>query len=173
MLKHMTVFERATAAKVEAKLVIRGFVRELTLCEPGKEFASDTFMVGDTPMEIRVYPNGYTDEHEGHVSVYLENNSKVDVTVQCQLHTDAKTEQFVTTVRAKRGWGFKKFLTHAECKQEYSEKDFVLTATVEIPGESLKIPSGNSAGGAGTPKFNVWERVYENMQHTDFKLIFA
>ena len=76
MLEHVTVFERATETKVEAKLVIRGFVRELTLCEPGKEFLSDTFMVGDTPMEIRVYPNGYTDEHKGHVSVFLKNKHR-------------------------------------------------------------------------------------------------
>ena len=173
MLEHVTVFERATETKVEAKLVIRGFVRELTLCEPGKGFLSDTFMVGDTPMALKVYPNGHTDEHKGHVSVFLKNNSNVDVTVQCQMHTDAKTEQFDHVVEAEHGYGFGNFLTHAECTQEYSEKDFVVTATVEVPGESLKIPGGNSAGGAGTTKFNVWERVYENMQHTDFKLIFA
>jgi len=168
MLEHVTVFERATETKVTAKLVIREFVRELTLCKPGKEFVTDPFMVGDTPMAITVYPNGETDEVKGHVSVFLMNSSKVDVNVQCQMHMDAKTIHFDRVVEAESGWGYPEFLTHAECIQEYSEKDFVVTATVEIHGESLKI----LGGGGETPKFNVWENVYKQMQQSDFKFVF-
>ena len=81
MLKHVTVFDRSTETKVEAKLVIRGIVRELTLCKPGKEFESDTFMVGNTPMVISVCPNGGLDQYKGHMSVFLKNISKVDTKI--------------------------------------------------------------------------------------------
>merc|ERR1719239_2134999 len=112
-------------------------------------------------MTITVYPNGETEEVKGHVSVFLMNSSKTDINIQCQMHTDAKTVEFDQTVEAEDGWGYTKFLTHADCIQEYSEKDFVVTATVEVPGESLKIPGGNAAP---TSKFNILKNVYEQMQ---------
>ena len=43
--------------------------------------ASDTFMVGATPMSIRVYPNGYSDKHKGNVSVVLWNLSDAALSV--------------------------------------------------------------------------------------------
>ena len=79
--------------------------------------------------------------------------------------TDVRTLAFdYHDVPAGKGIVFGKFLTHEECAAAYKEKDFVVTAKIEIPGQNIKIPKKE--------KFNVLENVYKKMQWTDFKLVF-
>ena len=84
-----TVYTKGPKAKVTAELVIKDFLEVMRTSLPGKEYVSDTFMVGDTPMAITVYPNGFLQDDRGYVSVYLCNNSTVDIPVKCQFICDA------------------------------------------------------------------------------------
>ena len=58
MRRSRTVYARAAGSKATAELVIKDFLALMEASKPGKYFKSDTFMVGDTPMEVKVYPNG-------------------------------------------------------------------------------------------------------------------
>ena len=80
--------------KVTGKLVIKNLVEVMAGFQPGEEIDSDTFMSGDIPLRIHVYPNGYNDESKGFVSVFLKNQGDDEISVKCQLITDVKTMEF-------------------------------------------------------------------------------
>ena len=64
------------------------------------------------------------------------------------------------------------FLTQEDCTEAYGDKDFVLTAKLELPGEPVKIFGSQSAPAPKRQKkFNVFENVYKQMQRTDFTLV--
>ena len=169
-MENVTVFAKASPVQATAKVVIKDFLEVMGKSEVGKEYKSDRFMVGDTDMEIGIYPNGDQEEHKGFVSVFLGNNSDKDATAKCQFVTDAKTLTFKQEVGAKKGWGYARFLPHTKCTEVYMDKDFVLTANVEIEGKDLKL-SGNDTV-AAFKKFGVWENVYRKMQDANFTLVF-
>ena len=170
-MENVTVFAKASPVQATAKVVIKDFLEVMGKSEVGKEYKSDRFMVGDTDMEIGIYPNGDQEEHKGFVSVFLGNNSDKDATAKCQFVTDAKTLTFKDVqVKAKKGWGFGQFLTHSKCTEVYKEKDFVVTANVEIQGKDLKILGNETV--TAFKKFGVWENVYRKMQDANFTLVF-
>ena len=156
------------------KLVIKNFAKVMAGFKPGMLIESDPFMLGDTPLAIRVYPNGDRHSSKGHVSLFLQNNGDDDIRVKGQLITDLNTIDFEYTefVQAKGGWGIDKFLTHAECADAYKDKDFVVEAKLEIPGEVTKIAGRQSAAATKKRKFDVWENVYNEMAGADFTLVF-
>ena len=125
----MTVYARSAGKQGSTKLVIKDFVEVVGKSKPGKCYPSDTFMVGDIPMIIEVYPNGATDEEKGNVSVYLWNKSECVVKVECRFVTGKKDRSFEYKMRPREIWGFDQFLTHTECAEAFKEKDFVLTAS--------------------------------------------
>ena len=55
------------------KMVIKDFVEVMAGFELGKTIDSNSFMVGDTPMNITVYPNGNSSKTKGHVGLTLFN----------------------------------------------------------------------------------------------------
>ena len=75
-------------------------------------------------------------------------------------------------MKAKAIRGQDKFATHAICTEAYQEKDFVVTAKVEAPGQNVKVIGKQSAAPSKKRKFNVLENVYTKMQRTDFTLVF-
>ena len=160
--------------QVTGKLVIKNFVEVMAGFKPGRFILSDPFNVGDTPMAIKVYLNGRDNKETGNVGVFLMNHSDADINVKCQLNTDVATWEFSYTdkVDARGGWGNAKFLTHAKCAEAFKEKDFVVTAKVEIPGEPVKIVGIESARAPKKQKFNLLETVYNNMEKSDFTLVF-
>ena len=137
MEENHTVFVKGPPIKATAKITIKDFVEVITTSKEGEVIHSEDFMVGNTPMAIEVTPGG--EEHKGYMSVFLWNKDKVDRTVKCQFICAAKSLAFDHEIRANRTWGSPKFLSHALCKDLFKEKDFVLTADVEIPGEGMKI----------------------------------
>ena len=169
-MENVTVFAKASPVQATAKVVIKHFLEVMERSEVGKGYPSDSFMVGDTEMQIVLYPNGKTEDCKGFVSVFLCNNSDKDATAKCQFVTDAKTWTFKDKVPAKKGWVYNKLLTHSKCTEVYMDKDFVLTANVEVEGEDLKL-SGNDTV-AAFKKFGVWENVYRKMQDANFTLVF-
>ena len=114
-MENHTVYAKSADVQVTAKLTIKDFIEVMKTSKPGKFYSSDTFMVGDTPMAIHVYPNGQEDKYKGIVSVFLWNEGDADVSVKWQMITDAKTISFDHEVRAQNSWGRFEFLSHAEC----------------------------------------------------------
>ena len=171
MEKSTTVYAKAPGMKATAELVIKDFLEVMKTSQPGKSYASDTFMVGDAPMAIEVFPNGDIDEYKGYVGVFLDNLGDAHVNVKCQFVAEAKTISFDRLLKEQNGiYGTAKFLSHAECNEFYKEKDFVLTAHVEIPGEDLKIMGNEDA--VVPKKFDFRESLFSKMTDSNFKLVF-
>ena len=173
-MEHTTVVDaKSGIIQVTERLVIKNFVEVMAGFESGRFIESEPFNLGDTPMAVRVYPNGRTEEERGNVSVFLWNKSDADINVKCQFITEVASKEFdyKKTVKAGNGFGFGDFLPHAECAEAFKDKDFIVTAKVEIPGEPVKIAGIESA--AKKQKFNVWETVYKKMEETDFTLVFG
>ena len=169
-MEHTTVFDGSTT-QVTAKLVIKNLVEIMPGFESGKSIKSDPFMVGDTILTLKVYPNGLRESDAGDVDCFLSNSGDADILLKGQLITEVKTKEFDYT-RFQPTDGMCLPLTHAECTEAYSDKDFVLTAKLELPGEPVKIFGTLSAPPAAKrKKFNVFENVYKQMQRTDFTLV--
>ena len=166
-MEHTTVFDGSTT-QVTGKLVIKNLVEIMPGFEVGKSIESDPFLVGDTAMVLEVYPNGLDEASAGDVDCYLYNDGEADILLKGQLITEVDTEEFDYT-RLGPTEGKCLSLTHAECTGAYADKDFVVTAKLELPGEPVKIFGSNSAPAA--KKFNVFENVYKQMQRTDFTLV--
>ena len=169
-MEGVTVFSgKSGIIQVTEKLVIKDFLEVMRAFPPGKSFESVPFMVGDTPVTIEVYPNGDVNKYKGHVSIFLRNKSNEDINVKCQFITDVQTDEFDYETHV----GFHTFLTHAQCEEAFKDKDFVVTAKVEFPGENVMLIGKQQSGPAFKKrKFNVWENVYKNMERTDFVLAF-
>ena len=142
MEKHTTVVDaRSGIIQVTEELVIKNFVEVMAGFKPGMKIESDPFNVGDTPMAIEVFLNGANEDEKGFVGVFLRNNGNADIRVVCEFITEVKTGGFdySETVPAEKGFGISKFLSHAECAEAFKDKDFIVTAKVEIPCEPVKL----------------------------------
>ena len=106
MAKYTTVVDaKSGVIQVTAELVIKNFVEVMAGFEPKMMIESDPFNVGDTPMAIRVHPNGYNEDSKGNVSIFLDNNGDADIKVKCEFITEVKTEGFDYTdpVQGRKG----------------------------------------------------------------------
>ena len=171
-MKQVTVVN-GNVIHVTAELVVKNFVQIMAGYKVGQSIVSDPFMVGDTPMIIAVYPNGDTERSKGHVSLFLDNNGDADISLKGVLLTDvAKMEfDYTETFTHGSGLGLEQFLTHAACTEAYKDKDFVVTAKLELPGEPVKVVGSHPAAASKKRKFNVMENVYKMMEKTDFTLV--
>ena len=172
-----TVFDaKSGVIEVTARLVIKNLVEVMRGLEVGKFIESDTFKVGETPMSIQVYVNGHihVEESKGWIGIFLRNKTNADIKVKCQFITDVKTFGFgyEQAVPPGQSRGSATMLTHDYCAEAYKDKDFVVTAKVEIPGKPVKIVGIESVP-AQTEKLNIFETVYNNMEDSDFALVFA
>ena len=160
------------------RLIIKNLVGVMAGFQMGETIKSDIFMLGDNPFTIQVCPNGSKEEAKGFVSIFLCNKSDAEISVKCQLITDVEKKEFGYDypLSAKGGRyryrGYTKFLSHAACAEAYKDKDFVVTAKVEMPGKVEKIVGGQSGPDPKKQRFNVLESVYEKMEDTNFTLIF-
>lgn len=175
MTEHVTVFARSPQLKVTETIVIKDFLKELELFCPGEKFSSKTFILGNTPLEIEIYPNGRWGDDGGTMDIYLCNKSNEDVRVQFEAVADIFQPGIFTelNLEADNGFPVGRNVSHAECIETYQDKkDFVLTVNVEIPGEDLEIVE-ESERVILCKKFGVWKKVYKKMQRTDFTLVFG
>ena len=174
-MEHVTVFARSAQLKVTEKIVIKDFLKELELFCPGEKFSSETFMLGNTPLEIDIYPNGHLqDVDDQKLCMFLSNKSNEDVQVQFEAVADIFQPGIFTALNleADNGFPLGRKVSHAECIEVYKDKkDFVLTVNVEIPGEELRIVDASERV-ILCKKFGVWKNVYKRMQRTDFTLVF-
>ena len=169
--ENLTVFAKTSPIKATAKLVIKDFEEVMKGSNPGVKYDSNTFMVGDTPMAMTVYPNGFLQDDRGYVSVYLCNNSTADIPVKCQFSCDAGSLSLDDKVLANQALGSRRFLSHAECSVHYTEREFVMEAKVEVAGKGVKSILENKTPSL-PKKYCVCKNLYEKMERSDFNLIF-
>ena len=172
-MENITVYAKSASIQASAKLVIKDFVYVMSSSQPGKYYESKSFMVGDTPMAIRVYPNGFSNpQTTGVVSIILWNNSDSNITVNYQFITDVRSGQKKEgrVIKAKNGFGH--FLRHAECTDAYKDKDFLVTVNVEVPREDSKLLEEESGDAPKKHCDFVCNNLYEQMKDTNFTLVF-
>ena len=120
--------------KVTEKIVIKDFLKELELFCPGDKFSSKTFMLGKTPLEIDIYPNGHIwGKDDGKLCMFLCNKSNEDVKVQFEAVADIFQPGIFTALylEADDGFPLGRDVSHDECIEAYNDKkDFVLTVNV-------------------------------------------
>ena len=75
----------------------KDFAEVMAGFKPGMKIESETFMLGDTPLTVQVFPNGKFDEDTGYVTLILINNGDDDI-------TDLKTINLNYTETVKAGW---------------------------------------------------------------------
>ena len=176
IMENVTVFDKPADIQATAKLVIKDFVRVMEASKPGKVYLSDPFMAGDTRLELRVHPNGFNEDYKGWVSVSLHNRSDGKIHVKGQLKTELKnSKKFDVEVGA--GWGYvvDNLASHAMAKEFFKDRDFVLTAGVEIVSEDVKI-FGTRVAPGGSRRLSyceeLCENLFEKMQGSDFTIVF-
>ena len=172
-MENTTIFSgRSGELETTAKLVIKEFVEVMRGFDCGMFIKSDSFMVGDYPLSIRVYPNGY--EYNGYVGVFLHNHGDSEIFVKGVLTTDLDTINLEKEeIPAGEQSGEDKFLTHNNCEAAFKDKDFVVTAKLVVPGGIVKIAGHDSAAAAAKKQNpNLLETVYNKMAYTDFTLVF-
>ena len=170
-MENTTIFS-GTSGQIEttAKLVIKEFVEVMRGFDCGMFIKSDSFMVGDYPLSIRVYPNGV--EYDSYVGVFLHNDGDSAITVKGVLTTDLDTINWDTEeIQAGDKEGEDQFHTHDDCETAFQDKDFVVTAKLEVPGGIVKI-AGNDSAASKKKNPNLLETVYNKMAYTDFTLVF-
>ena len=171
-MENITIFAKSAPVKATAKLVTKDFVDVASSSEPGKFYESKSFLVGDIPVAIRVYPNGFTNEQKGWVSIFIWNKGDAgihDAKIQFTTDVSKTMEDKKCTLEEKKGWGFKQFICHDKT-DVYKDKDFLVTASVEAPGGDLKILEEESSD--ASKKLCVCKSLYEKMEDTNFSLVF-
>jgi len=174
-MENVTVIARSPKTEVSATLIIKDFLEELA--RPSGEFLeSHDFMVKETPIRMRVYPNGYNEACRGYVSVGLANMGNGSVKVKYQFSTDIKTSVMVEhtlAVNGQRSTGVSDFLTHAECQEFFKERDFVLKIQVEMEGEQVKMAGEVPASRQLKSIYQeIGEKAFQGMEWADFILEF-
>ena len=160
-----TTTTTTTTSKVKATMAIKDFVEELGK-EPGEYLQSDTFLVGEAPMRVWVYPNGVTEVHRGRVEVGLRNMDGEEVRVKARMkkpRLEGPPEDRNTVLR---DWLYLGYLTHDTCRERYEERDFMLTMVVEV-AEEAPVPRQQKS-----LRQEVAEKAFQEMALTDFSLVF-
>ena len=122
-MENHTIYAKSSDVQVTAKLTIKDFVEVMKTSQPGKSYSSDTFMVGEIPMAIEIYPNGSDEVEKGEVATFLSNHSDVDLDmVKIQFVTEIKTMIYEDEMEADSLRGALN-LSHAECTEAYKDKD--------------------------------------------------
>ena len=130
-MENVRVYTKSNGIQATAKVVIKDFVELMSSSKPKDCYPSDTFVVGDVPMVLNVYPNGNNDQNKGNVSILLKTHGAI--TVKCKITTDAMSKNFEHAMEPTTfggEWGYPKFLSHDRCSNEYRDKDFVVTVDV-------------------------------------------
>ena len=169
-----TVYGKGPNTEVTASLTIKDFVEVMESSEPGKRYATDEFMVKETPLRLLVCPNGLREEDRGWVSVFVENSGQAEVKVKQEFITDVRTSNTEEdTVEAGLICGFPRFLSHEEVKEHYKEKDFVVNVKVEMEGEVVKVVGENvETRKRKAIAQEILENAYRKMAWTDYILEF-
>ena len=176
MSGNVTIFRRAPKTVEYANIVIGDFNHVMKTKKPGKFYKSDEFMVGEVPMLLEVYPTGYKEEQDGHVSVYLCNKGKDDITFSEVVFTVGKHSRqlkpsLLTILAPGNMNGFHTFLTHSACQAELTDGDFDLQVKMEMEGKEIRMQLSEPKT-SKKRKSQMLENLYTKMPRSDFSLMF-
>ena len=172
-MENVSVYAKSGGLLGTAKVVIKDFVELMKASKPKDCYPSASFMVGDVPMILNVYPNGNKAEVAGYVSIFLMTLGDSPVHVKCEFATDVLSRGFEYEIDPAicRERGYKRFASHDDCVTAYQDKDFVLTAEVRSSGLDWELMETKPPS-AGPKEFTVLEKVFTNMERPDFTLVF-
>ena len=179
-METIMVFGKGPKTEVAATLIIKDFVEVMEASKPGEYYETDEFMVKETAMRLRVYPNGFREEGRGWVSVCVESRGQAGGKMKCMFITDVKSKEtnsalllFITKQAITVGYGYSRFFSNEEAKEHYKERDFVVKVKVEMEGEVVKIAGENTEMRKRKAiSQEVSETAFRKMAWTDFTLVF-
>jgi len=111
------------------------FKQKMKNWKPGRVIHLKTFKVDGIKLRLDIYPNGNTSEEEDNVSIYIRNNSDVDIDILFDIQMGIKEihndEKMHLGAGASRGWP--EFYSH---RRDYYDDDdddeeFEITVTVK------------------------------------------
>ena len=73
-----TFMERNPKLEVEATFIVGDFEKEMKICKPGEKMESRSFLLGEIPFKIEVYPNEVNKAYRNHLSLFFTNESNTD-----------------------------------------------------------------------------------------------
>ena len=93
---------------------IKDFHNKMKSWESEKHINSKHFKFQDVELFLRVYPNGDEAENKGHVSVFLWNETKKQVSTSFKFRIGQQVNSGVNSrIRPEQGLGWNKFLRHS------------------------------------------------------------
>jgi len=127
--------------------IIEGMKAKMEKFKPGEKISTDTFRIKESKWSLSIYPNGWSEQMEGNISVSLVSQNSSNVTAEAEFRVGHGDEGFFKTgfdrpfefTRNGKGSGFSKYLSH-ECLlknegQLMSHGKIELSVTVTLSGE--------------------------------------
>ena len=111
---------------------VDSFKHKMNTWRAGRLIRLKTFKIDGLKLRLELYPNGETQEEVNHVSIYIKNNSNVDIDILFDAHMGTKEIRndikFHIEAWNSLGWG--KFYDH-EDDDDYDDEAFEITVTVK------------------------------------------
>ena len=119
---------------------IRDFSKKMSW-DSGREIYSRKFKISESVFSIDIYPNGNTEEQDGHVGVYLQNENrwkvKCAVTFTVKHHVKRTGDKYVGK---RQGYGIPEFVSHEEVLNLLNEdRGLTLEVDVELLEEEVTV----------------------------------
>ena len=135
--KAQEVFELKSEKIEENKTVtiaIHDFTKRIDYQEKKKkEIVSPEFKVGDISFTVSVYPQDWRENSTEHISVYLGNKEKEEVTATVVFkHASGAKGSLMNQIEAGHGRGSKRFLSHEAYKEWAKDHGDVFKVEVKI-----------------------------------------
>eukprot|EP00092_Neocalanus_flemingeri_P027979 GFUD01030376.1.p1 GENE.GFUD01030376.1~~GFUD01030376.1.p1 ORF type:complete len:248 (+),score=63.89 GFUD01030376.1:55-798(+) len=104
--------------KLKYSIRITDFVQKMKTWPFGREVQSVPFMLGEAEFYIAVFPNGKDIERTGHVSVYVQNTSQWDVTIEMKFEIGRREDGGTHEILSKNGFGYPWIYDHKSLKHD-------------------------------------------------------
>lgn len=98
--------------KVSYRVKIQQFRDKMRNWVPGRPVIMKPFSAMDCVLMLKVFPSGFGPAHKGHVSLYLENQTKEEVHIKGYIQLGKTIEYFDQTMHYKESVGYSKFFQH-------------------------------------------------------------
>ena len=94
---------------------IKKFHAKMQKWDPGKKVELNPFPYKDNLFSLLVYPNGDDEKNRGFVSLFLKNEGKEKIKVDCELKLDMICVRLSKSIQPGIGQGYPKFYPHNTC----------------------------------------------------------
>ena len=103
-------FISTSSSKLNVEFIVDSFESQM---KKSRKLKSHQFTVKDSLWHLVVYP----EDVEGYVGVFLANDNDHQVSVSCKFKVGSTSGQF-DAIEFNADWGFRKFFTLKQCKEE-------------------------------------------------------